>query len=303
MFEGFIRKLEDGNFITLEVTPLHSATLQDVIHRLERLKIYSMVDGFSVTDNPLAKLKYNSLFAAIKLQKHFNKPALATMTMRDRNKIALQSELLGANDFGVRAILALTGDSAKMSDQPNTKGVFESDSLMLLDIIKCFNAGIDYAGREFKQKPKKIFPFAVTNSFAKKEQVLLKRLKKKIEHGARGIISQPVFDIENAKKLLEIFEEAKKNFSNEKAKAKMILGFFPITRLKTAQFLASHVPGIYVPPSLIDKLYKALKISPQKEYETGFKWSKELFEKLYQLYPRVHLMSANRFEVLKEILS
>ena len=78
------------------------------------------------------------------------------MTMRDRNKIALQSDLLGANDFDIRAILALTGDPAKMSDQPNSKGVFEANSLMLLKMIKSFNYGW-ILQEPFKIEPKQIF--------------------------------------------------------------------------------------------------------------------------------------------------
>jgi len=297
MFEQFVDKLQKDRFITLETTPAHEPTIDPMIQKLAKLKNLNKIDGFSATDNPLARLKYNSILAAIKLQKYFNKPVIATMSMRDRNKIALQSDLLGANDFNVRAILALTGDSAKISDQPNTKGVFEGDSTLLLDIIKCFNAGIDYAGKPFKIKPKKIYAFSVSNSFAKKESTLTKKFAKKIDHGAIGIITQPVFDIENAKNLVKLFYQTRKNFTNEKAKSEIILGFFPITRLRTAQFLASHVPGINVPSSLIDALYKAKKISDEEEEKIGLEISKKLFNDLIRVHPKIHIMTANRFEL------
>ena len=93
------------------------------------------VSGFSCTDNPLAKLKMSGVLAAIKLQQTFGKPVIATMSMRDKNKLSLQSEILGANDFNLRCILALTGDPAKLSDQPDVKGVVERDSTLLLSII------------------------------------------------------------------------------------------------------------------------------------------------------------------------
>ncbi|SMC10023.1 methylenetetrahydrofolate reductase [Nitratiruptor tergarcus] len=303
MFEELIEKLRSGTYITLETTPGHLPTINNILSKLDEFALYKKVDAFTTTDNPLAKLKYNAILAAIKLQQRFNKPVIATMSMRDRNKIALQSDLLGANDFDIRAILALTGDPAKISDQPNTKGCFEGDSTLLLDIIRFFNAGIDYAGKEFKIKPKRIYPFAVSNAYAKNPNTLLKKFKKKIEHGAVGVITQPVFDIENLKNLLTLFEEARNNFENERAKSELIVGFFPITRLKTAQFLASHVPGINVPRSWIDELYKAHKDGEEKEYEVGFALSKELFTNIMALHPKVHIMTANRFDLAHAILS
>ncbi|MRJ02069.1 MAG: methylenetetrahydrofolate reductase [Epsilonproteobacteria bacterium] len=302
MFDALIEKLQTGRYITLETTPGHIPTIDNIIEKIEKLKLHERVDGFSTTDNPLAKLKYNSLFAACKLQKRFKKPVIATMTMRDRNKIALQSDLLAANDFDVRAILALTGDPAKISDQPNTKGCFEGDSTLLLDIIKCFNAGIDYAGKEFAIKPKRIYPFAVSNAYAKNPKTIQKRFKKKLDHRAMAIITQPVFDIKNAKKLLEMFDEIRNQYEGERRKAQLIFGFFPVTRLKTAQFLASHVPGINVPSYWIDELYKAHRDGERKEYEVGFQLSKELFEALVGLHPKIHIMTANRFELADEIL-
>jgi 5,10-methylenetetrahydrofolate reductase len=303
MVEALIKKLQNDTFITLETTPGHLPTIDNIIEKIDSLNLHKKVDGFSVTDNPLAKLKYSSILAAIKLQQKFKKPTIATMSMRDRNKLALQSDLLGANDFDIRAILALTGDPAKISDQPNTKGCFEGDSTLLLDIIKCFNAGIDFAGKEFKIKPKKIYPFAVSNSYAKNPKTLQKKFKKKIEHRAVGIITQPLFDIENTKQLLELFNEAKKDFDADRQKAQLIVGFFPITRLKTAQFLASHVPGINVPSIWLDELYKAHKDGEKKEFEVGFELSKNLFESLLKLHPKIHIMTANRFELADKLLS
>ncbi|MRI83927.1 MAG: 5,10-methylenetetrahydrofolate reductase [Nitratiruptor sp.] len=303
MVESLIAKLQQGRCITLETTPGHAPTIDPMLDRIQQLGLHTLVDGFSTTDNPLAKLKYNSLFAAHKLQRRFQRPVIATMTMRDRNKIALQSDLLAANDFDIRGILALTGDPAKISDQPNTKGCFEGDSTLLLDIIKCFNAGIDYAGKEFTIKPKRIYPFAVSNAYAKNPKTIQRRFKKKLDHRALGIITQPVFDVKNGRRLLEMFEEVRSGYEGERKKAQLIFGFFPITRLKTAQFLASHVPGINVPQYWIDELYKAHKDGEEKEYEVGFALSKELFEELLQLHPKIHIMTANRFELAHAILN
>ena len=303
LFDALINKLKNDTYITLETTPGHSAQFTPVIDKIEALGLHTMVDGFSTTDNPLAKLKFNALFAAKLLQERFNKPVIATMSMRDRNKIALQSDLLGANEFDIRAILALTGDPANISDQPNAKGVFEADSTLLLDIISAFNAGMDYAAKPFKEAPKHIHPFAVVNSYAKNPKTLQKKMQKKIKHGARGIITQPVYDLESAKQLLELKEQANKECCTENKSAELILGVFPITKLRTAQFLASHVPGINVPPCWLDKLREAHAKGVQEEYKVGFDLSKKLFEDLKALHPKIHLMTANQFTIAKDILA
>ena len=302
MFDKLIDKLNNGTYITLETTPGHSPKFSPIVDRIEELGLDKLVDGFSTTDNPLAKLKYNALFAAKILQDRFKKPVIATMSMRDRNKIALQSDLLGANEVDVRAILALTGDPATISDQPHAKGVFESDSSLLLDIISAFNAEMDYAGKPLALKPQHIHPFAVVNSYAKNPKTLQKKIQKKIKHGAKGIITQPVYDLESAKLLLELKENANRECCPEQKKGELIFGVFPITKLRTAQFLSAHVPGINVPDSWIEALRDANEKGIQEEYKVGFELSKNLFEELKALHPKIHLMTANQFNIAKEIL-
>ena len=297
MFDKLIDKLKNDTYITLETTPAHSPLFAPIVEKIAELGLDKLVDGFTTTDNPLAKLKYNSLFAAKMLQDRFQKPVIATMSMRDRNKIALQSDLLGANEVDVRAILALTGDPATISDQPHTKGVFESDSSLLLDIISCFNSGINYAGKPFAHKPREIYPFAVINSYAKNPKTLQKKMQKKIKHGTLGIITQPIYDIESAKLLLELKSELKPNSTE------LIFGIFPITKLRTAQFLSAHVPGINVPESWIEALREANEKGVEEEYRVGFELSKNLLLELRALHPKIHLMTANQFQLAKDLLS
>jgi len=300
LFEPFIDKLRNSTFITLETTPSRSAQFAPTIEKIAALGLDKLVDGFSTTDNPLAKLKYNALFAAMKLQDRFGKPTLATMSMRDRNRIALQSDLLGANESNVRAILALTGDSAHYSDQPHAKGVFEGNSKLLLDIITTLNNGTDMAEQKLLSPVKEIYPFAVTDSYAKSSATLQKKMSKKVAHGAIGIISQPVYDLENARQLLEMMENAN---SEHDGHCVLILGYFPITKLRTARFLDENVPGIYVPLEWVKALEEASLISIEEEYRVGFELSKNLFEELKALHPKIHIMTANQFELAKAILS
>ena len=302
MFDTLLEKLRTDRYITLETTPPKSPTFQGIIDKISALGLDTKVDGFTTTDCPLAKLKYSAILAAIKLQQAFDKPAIATLSMRDRNLIGLQSDILGANDFDIRAFLVVTGDPASMSDQPGVKGVFEGNSTELLRIIQYFNAGIDYAGKQLTQTPKPITPFAVTNSHAKNMSNIQKKMHRKIQNGARGIVTQPVYDLDHAKRLLELFNEAKEGFDDERKESQLILGFFPITRLKTAQFLASHVPGIYVPETWITRLFEANKISEEEEEKTGMAMSLELLKGLLAFHPKIHLMAANRFDVASKLL-
>jgi len=304
MFEKFCDILcNDKPFITVEITPPHGASIDGVIGEIKRLGLDKQVTGFSCTDNPLAKLKMSGLLSAIKIQQTFDKPVIATMSMRDKNKLSLQSTLLGANDFDLRCILALTGDPAKLSDQPDVKGVLERDSTLLLSIIHHLNKGVDYSNKALKPAPKPIYPFAVSNSYAKDMNSLKKRMVKKLNYGARAIITQPVYDIENAKELLALFDEAKKESIRETAKeAHLVLGQFPIVRAKTAKFIDDKVPGISVPKEIIEEMDLAAMDGEDKEQEVGFALSKAIFDAVMKEHGKVHLMTHNRFDLCAELI-
>lgn len=304
MFEKFCNRLHsDQPFITVEITPPHGASIDGVIETIERLKLDEKVTGFSVTDNPLAKLKMSGILSAIKVQQRFEKPVIATMSMRDTNKLSLQSTLLGANDFNLRTILALTGDPAKLSDQPEVKGVLERDSTLLLSIIYHLNKGVDYSNKELNPKPRPIYPFAVSNAYAKDMRHIKKKMLKKLNYGARGIITQPVYDLENAKELIGIFEECKAESIRETAKeAELILGQFPVVRAKTANFISDKVPGITVPKDIIDEMNLASMDGEEREQEVGFALSKNVFDQIMQIHPKVHLMTHNRFDLCSQLI-
>ena len=304
MFDKFCDILcKDKDFITVEVNPPHGASITSLIEQIQASGLHEKVTGFTCTDNPLAKLKMSGVLSAIKIQQTFNKPVIATMSMRDKNKLSLQSTLLGANDFDLRCILALTGDPAKFSDQPEVKGVLERDSTLLLSIIYHLNNGVDYSNKPLTPAPKPIYPFAVANSYAKDMKKLQKRIVKKLDYGARAIITQPVYSLESAKELLEIFEEAKEMSIRDTAKeAQLVLGQFPIVRTRTANFIDDKVPGIHVPKAIIDAMNLAAMDGEAKEYEVGFALSKELFDGVMKLHGKLHLMTHNRFELCAKLI-
>ena len=305
MFKEFCDFLcsQTDEFITVEINPPHGASIDGLITDIRKHNLYEKVSGFSCTDNPLAKLKMSGVLSAIKIQQEFGKPVIATMSMRDKNKLSLQSTLLGANDFDLRCILALTGDPAKFSDQPEVKGVVERDSTLLLSIIYRLNNGVDYSNKALKPAPKPIYPFAVSNAYAKDMDRLKKRMVKKLDYGARAIITQPVYDMENARELLSIFEEAKKISVRDTAKdAQLVLGQFPIVSARTATFIDDKVPGISVPKNIIDAMNLAAMDGPEKEREVGYKLSKAIFDDVMTEHGKVHLMTHNRFDLCAELI-
>jgi len=305
MFKEFCDFLcsQTDEFITVEINPPHGASIDGLIADIRKHKLHEKVSGFSCTDNPLAKLKMSGVLSAIKIQQEFGKPVIATMSMRDKNKLSLQSTLLGANDFDLRCILALTGDPAKYSDQPEVKGVVERDSTLLLSIIYRLNNGVDYSNKPLNPAPKPIYPFAVTNAYAKDMSRLKKRMVKKLDYGARAIITQPVYDMENARELLSLFEEAKKLSVRDTAKdAQLVLGQFPIVSARTATFIDDKVPGISVPKNIIDAMNLAAMDGPEKEREVGYKLSKDIFDDVMTEHGKVHLMTHNRFDLCSELI-
>jgi len=304
MFDQFCTTLcSSERYITVEVNPPHGASLDKILTSIKDASLDKKITGFSVTDNPLAKLKMSSLLSAIKLQQTFGKPVIATMSMRDKNKLSLQSSLLAANDFDIRCILALTGDPAKFSDQPEVKGVLERDSTLLLSIIYHLNNGVDYSAKALKPAPKPIYPFAVSNSYARNMKSLQKRIVKKLNYGSRAIITQPIYDLENAKEMLELFEEAKGMSIRDTAKdAQLIIGQFPIVRAKTATFIDDKVPGISVPKEIIEEMNLAKMDSEEKEQEVGFALSKRVFDEIMKLHGKVHLMTHNRFDLCSDLI-
>jgi 5,10-methylenetetrahydrofolate reductase len=128
-------------------------------------------------------------------------------------------------------------------------------------------------------------------------------MHKKINEGAVGIITQPVFDVQNAKQLLESFENAKEDIAEDKKDAQLIFGLFPITKLRTAMFLSAQVPGIHVPQNWIDTLEAAHKISEEEEYKAGMELNRKLLDDIQKLHPKIHLMTANKFDLANELLS
>lgn len=298
MVEDLVAKIQNGRFLSFEFVPA-TGGLDAQIAALQASGIVEKIDAIVCTDSPRACLKMSPILASIKLQQILHKPAICTLSMRDRNSLALQAELLGANAFDLRLFLALTGDPVHLGDQPQSKGVFEGSSKLLLKIIDALNRGTDLQGKALKCAPQRIYPLCVMSAFAKPLAKLKTVIRNKIQNGACAIITQPVYERDTAQCLLQWVAEANHELGRN---ATLIFGFYPLTTFKGACFLHNNLPGMSIPQFWLQKLEKAHFAGKEQERAEGVRMSQELFAELWKLHTCVHFMSSSHLKIAKEIL-
>jgi len=226
--------------LCLEVNPPRGTDVEGVLARCGSLR---GIDFVNITDSALAKMRLSALtFAAIFKQRVGIEP-LVNVSCRDRNIIALQSELLGAWAMGVRSVIALTGDAVTVGDLPDAKGVFEINSIGLLNIVATLNGGKDVAGVELKGSPDFVSG-VVVNPNARNRDAEIKRLVKKRDAGATYALSQPVFDREQGR---AFFEAA------AAVGIDLFIGLMPFRSARSVEGVA-RVPGIKVNQELLDRV-------------------------------------------------
>ena len=299
MLETLITKLHGNKpFLSVEVSPHLSGTIGDeVISELESL---GHADCFVCTDSPLARLKPSSILSSIKLQNALKKPLICTLSMRDRNSIALCGDILGANEFGLRAFLSLTGDGVKNGDCKESKSVFEESSLLLHRIIAGLNSGVAHNGKKLKAPVDRIYNFAVINAYANNPQSLVAKMRKKMQNAPiEAFFTQPVYSMEAAEFLLSNLEGLNGELGS---KTQIALGFFPVLRYGVALFLRDRLPGVYIPDEWVNRLYEASLKGKEEEHKVGLELSRGLFRDLRRLYGKFHFMSANKPSLLGEFV-
>jgi 5,10-methylenetetrahydrofolate reductase len=231
---------ETRPLLCLEVNPPRGTDVDAVLTRCAELK---GIDFVNITDSALAKMRLSALtFAAIFKQRLGIEP-LVNVSCRDRNIIALQSELLGAWAMGVRSVIALTGDAVTVGDLPDAKGVFEVNSIGLLNIVATLNSGKDLAGVELKGRPEFVSG-VVVNPNARNRDAELRRLARKRDAGAQYALSQPVFDPEQAR----AFFEAAASVGLD-----ILIGLMPFRSAKAFEGIAK-VPGIKIGDDLVRRV-------------------------------------------------
>lgn len=285
--------LASGQFaVTAELGPPKSGDITQLKHHAEALRNH--VEAFNITDNQTAIVRTSSIACGAVLIQMGLEPVIQ-MTVRDRNRIALQGDLLGAVALGVKNVLCLSGDHQKFGNEPGAKGVFDIDSMQLIKALKDMRDEGKFIGGESLEHPlEKIFIGAVANPFAGPFEYRVDRLEKKINAGASFIQTQCIFDLERFKKWMEMVRERGLH-----KKVYIMGGVTPIKSLGAARYMKNNVSGIIIPDELITRLQGA-----KDKKEEGLKICIETIQQLKEIegVAGVHIMAIAWEEIVPEIV-
>ncbi|WP_425060551.1 Bifunctional homocysteine S-methyltransferase/5,10-methylenetetrahydrofolate reductase [Sporomusa carbonis] len=282
----FKEDIQSGKFVvTAEVGPPKGTDLSEMIHRLEGLK--GKVTALNVTDNQSAVMRVCTL-AVAKIITDMGIEPIYQMTCRDRNRVGLQSDLLGASALGIKNVLAMTGDHPVLGDHKNAKPVFDIESVQLLEIINGLNAGHDMAGLELKGKTE-FFAGAVVAPEANPFEPQFAKFEKKIKAGAKFFQTQAVFDMA---KFMKFMERAKEY------NVPIMAGILLLKSAGMARYLNQFVAGVSVPQELIDELASA-----DKPLQKGIEIAGRQIAELKEVCAGVHVMAIGVEDKVPEILA
>ena len=269
---------DNGEFVvTAEVGPPKGIHLE---HMVEEAKTYlSGITAANVTDNQSSVMRMGSLPACVALKNAGLTPILQ-LTCRDRNRIALQAELLGAAALGIENILCLTGDHTKMGDHPGAKPVFDLDSVSLLHTVCQLEKGVDLAGNPLVGEPPKFAKGAVVSPCSDSIDAQLAKMERKVMAGAEYFQTQAVFDSEKFIK----FMESAKQFGKP-----VQLGVIIPKSAGMAKFMNKNVAGIHVPQEMIDAL--AADKERAKAGITGVEIAAKIIKECKPYCQGVHIMA------------
>lgn len=256
-------KIKAGKFIlTSEIGPPKGTDIEEMLKDAELIK--GRVDAINVTDLQSSVMRIGSL-AICKLLVERGMEPVFQVTCRDRNRLALQSDLLSAAVLGVENVLALTGDHPALGDHPQAKPVFDMDSVQLLEAIRLLASGKDMAGKELKGTPK-FCAGAVVNPGADPIEPEVIKMEKKIQAGAQFFQTQAIYDIGLFKKFLD---------ASKHLKTTIIAGIVLLKSAGMAKYMNKNVSGVFVPDNLIKEMEEA-KDRSAKSIEIAARLIKEL---------------------------
>jgi homocysteine S-methyltransferase len=264
----FGAKLAAGEKVTtIEITPPKGLDIEPILEKA-RLCADLGIDAINIPDGPRASSRLSPMVTAVKIQQAADIEAILHFCCRDRNLIGMQSDILGAHAIGLRNMLVITGDPPKMGDYPQATGVFDMDSITLAGVIRNLNRGIDLGGNSFSP-PTSLVIGVGANPVAGNIKREIEKFRQKVIAGAEFAITQPVFDAETLFRFLE---------KTEKFKIPIIAGIWPFTSLKNTEFMANEVPGVVVPPRLLERMSAAK--TQQQGRAMGVEIARELIEEI-----------------------
>jgi methylenetetrahydrofolate reductase (NADPH) len=285
---NFASAIQAGEFlVTAEVAPPKGCQPN---HMLEQaLKLKPWTHAVNLTDGSRAVMRMSSFSAALLLQKHGIEP-VCQMACRDRNRVALQADLLGASALGIHNILALTGDPITAGDFPKARAVFDLESVRLLQIIQKLNAGLDANEKRLPDGGTALLAGAAVDPQISSWSSLQRRFERKVEAGAQFFQSQMIVDFERLEKFMT-------QIAAPYGKP-VLAGIFLLKSAKNAQFINRNVPGVSIPDWIIERLEKAA--DPLQE---GVAIAAEQVRVARDLCQGVHMMAVRREDLIPDILA
>jgi len=281
---------ESGKFaVTSEVGPPKGVDIEVMLEDAELLR--GKVDAINVTDQQSSVMRLGSLTTAYIVQQK-GLEAIYQCVCRDRNRIALQSDLLSAWVLGIKNVLSITGDLPQLGDHPEAKAVYDLDSVTLLQAIKGLNEGHDMNGNELKGKPD-FFAGAVVTPEADPIEPQMIKFEKKIAAGAKFIQTQAIYDLDNFKRFME---------RARRQDVKIMAGIVLLVSAGMARYMNKNVPGIFVPDELIKEMADAPK---EKRLDAGIRIAGRMIRQLREekVCDGVHIMAIGKEEVVPDILA
>lgn len=283
----FEAALRAGEFlITAEVAPPKGGYPQHMLEQALQLKAWT--HAVNITDGSRAVMRMSSLAATLLLQRYGIEP-VCQITCRDRNRIALQADLIGASALGIHNILALTGDPITAGDFPKARAVFDLESVRLLQTIQKLNKGLDANDKPLPDGATQLFPGAAVDPQLASWSSLQKRFERKIEAGAQFFQSQMIVDFDRLEKFMA-------QIANPCGKP-VLAGIFLLKSAKNAHFINRNVPGVVIPDWVIERLEKAT--DPLQE---GMAIAAEQVRMARDLCQGVHMMAVRREDLIPAIL-
>lgn len=286
--------LSKGEFaVTAECGPPRGADAEVIRKKGSLLKDY--VDAVNVTDNQTAIVRMSSIAASVHLLQMGLEPVMQMVT-RDRNRIALQSDIMGAYSLGISNILCLSGDHQTFGSQPDALNVFDIDSIHLLRMVRTMrDEGKDMSGFALDHPPR-MFVGAVANPFADPFEYRVIRLAKKIEAGADFIQTQCVYNLARFKEWVKLAQE-----EGLTDKVHILAGVTPLKSARMAKYMATNVAGMDIPESVIRRMEGVPK---GKATEEGIKICLETIAELHQVkgIHGIHIMAIENEEKVGEIV-
>jgi methylenetetrahydrofolate reductase (NADPH) len=285
----FKQALKSGKFVvTSEVAPPKGTNLEKFEHHVKLL--IDKVDAMNVTDHQSSVMRYPSLGGCLKV-KELGGEVILQMTCRDRNRLALQADLLFASSMGIQNVLCLTGDSIILGDHKEAKSVFDLDSSQLLETIRILESGKDLGGNDLDGAVSFCAGAIVTPEADPLEPQLIK-FEKKIEAGAEFIQTQAVYDLDKFKKFMDYARQFN---------VKILAGIILLTSAPMARFMNKNIAGVFVPQNLIEDIASAPKGQAlNKGIEIAGRMIKRIHEE--KICDGVHIMAIGKEETVPDIM-